>query len=101
MFCDITQTFHSFFVQVAYFTATFPYVMLTILVVRGVTLPGASKGLEFFLKPDFNQLLKPEVRLDVISDRPFPSSPYPHDIWIQDQPPPLPSSSLKYLSFLT
>lgn len=29
---------------------------LIILSIRGITLPGASKGLEFYLKPDFTQL---------------------------------------------
>ena len=48
--------------QVAYFTATFPYVMLTVLVARGVTLPGASKGIIYFISPDFKRLLEPEVR---------------------------------------
>ena len=47
--------------KVAYFTATFPYVMLTVLVIRGVTLPGASKGIIYFIKPDFKKLLSPEV----------------------------------------
>ena len=47
--------------QVAYFTATFPYLMLTVLVIRGVTLPGASKGIIYFISPDFNKLLSAEV----------------------------------------
>jgi len=47
--------------KVAYFTATFPYLMLTILVIRGVTLPGASKGLFYFLTPDWAQLKNPEI----------------------------------------
>ena len=42
--------------QVVYFTAIFPYVMLTILLVRGLTLPGASQGIIFYLKPDFSRL---------------------------------------------
>ena len=48
----------------AYFTATFPYVLLTILLVRGVTLPGAVDGIVFYLKPDFDKLLKPQGWLD-------------------------------------
>ncbi len=50
--------------KVAYFTATFPYVMLTVLVVRGVTLPGASEGIRFFLMPDWKQLANPDVSTD-------------------------------------
>ncbi|XP_018495582.1 sodium- and chloride-dependent glycine transporter 2 [Galendromus occidentalis] len=42
--------------KVVYFTATFPYVVLTILLVKGVTLDGASRGLEYFLVPDFGKL---------------------------------------------
>ena len=47
--------------QVVYFTATFPYIVLTILLIRGVTLDGAEIGLEFYLKPDFSRLLDVEV----------------------------------------
>ena len=45
-----------------YVTSTFPLVMLIVLVVRGVTLPGAEKGIEFYLKPDLNKLSDPKVR---------------------------------------
>lgn len=32
------------------------FIILVVLVVRSVTLPGAMKGLEFYLKPDFSKL---------------------------------------------
>jgi hypothetical protein len=48
------QTFLHF--QVVYFTATFPYIVLTILLVRGLTLPNMAQGIEFYLKPDLSRL---------------------------------------------
>lgn len=50
-------------VQVVYITATFPFVMLTVLLVRGVTLPGAYEGIKFYLYPDLSRLKDPEVQL--------------------------------------
>jgi len=50
--------------KVIYFTATFPYVVITILLIRGVTLPGASDGLIFYLKPDLNKLTEAQVWVD-------------------------------------
>ena len=47
--------------KVVWFTALFPYVILFILIGRGVTLPGAYEGLMFYLKPDFNKLKEPSV----------------------------------------
>lgn len=49
--------------QVIYFTATFPYLVLIILLVRGVTLDGYMKGLEFYLVPKFDKLADPRVRI--------------------------------------
>jgi len=48
-------------VQVAYFTATFPYVMLTVLVVRGATLEGSIDGILYFIVPDWQKLASPDV----------------------------------------
>lgn len=42
--------------KVVYFTATFPYVILIALLVRGVTLEGAVDGLIYLFKPDFSKL---------------------------------------------
>lgn len=47
-----------------YFTAIFPYLMLIVLMFRGVTLPGAADGIVYYLKPDFNKLLEPRVWSD-------------------------------------
>ncbi|XP_036388648.1 sodium- and chloride-dependent GABA transporter 2-like [Megalops cyprinoides] len=50
--------------KVVYFTATFPYVTLLVLLVRGLTLPGAAQGLQFYLYPDPTRLADPQVWMD-------------------------------------
>lgn len=50
--------------KVVWVTATFPYVVLTLLLIRGATLPGAWRGVIFYLKPDWDKLLTTEVWVD-------------------------------------
>ncbi|XP_038063797.1 sodium- and chloride-dependent glycine transporter 1-like [Patiria miniata] len=52
--------------KVVYFTATFPYVVLVILLVRGLTLPGSEKGVYFFITPHWEYIIKPKVWLDAV-----------------------------------
>ncbi|XP_067628133.1 sodium-dependent nutrient amino acid transporter 1 [Eurosta solidaginis] len=47
--------------KASYFLALFPYVVLFILLGRGMSLPGALDGIVYFLKPQWNQLLNPDV----------------------------------------
>lgn len=47
--------------QVVYFSATFPYAMLLILLVRGLSLPGALDGVQFYLMPDIKQIADAQV----------------------------------------
>jgi solute carrier family 6 GABA transporter-like protein 1 len=50
--------------QVIWFTALFPYFVLTILLVRAVTLPGASLGLMRYITPDWSKLADSETWID-------------------------------------
>lgn len=36
--------------------------MLLVLLIRGVTLPGAAEGIKFYLYPDMSRLADPQVR---------------------------------------
>ncbi|XP_029683126.1 sodium- and chloride-dependent neutral and basic amino acid transporter B(0+)-like [Takifugu rubripes] len=49
--------------KAVYFTATFPYVVILILLVRGVTLEGARDGIEFFIgsKSNWTKLAEGKV----------------------------------------
>jgi len=50
--------------KVMYFTATSPYIIMFILMIRGVTLPGAYDGIKFYLNPDWERMKDPQVWVD-------------------------------------
>ncbi|XP_037323577.2 sodium- and chloride-dependent GABA transporter 2-like [Pungitius pungitius] len=50
--------------KASFFTATFPFVMLFVLLIRGVTLPGAIDGIIYYLYPDLSRLSDPQVWMD-------------------------------------
>ncbi|XP_034052136.1 sodium- and chloride-dependent GABA transporter 2-like isoform X1 [Gymnodraco acuticeps] len=50
--------------KVVYVTATFPVVMLIVMLIRGLTLPGAVTGIRYYLYPDLTRLTDPQVWMD-------------------------------------
>ena len=50
--------------KVVYFTALFPYVLLLILLIRGLTLQGAGTGLYYLFYPDWSKLGNAKVWRD-------------------------------------
>lgn len=46
-----------------YVTATSPYVLMIVLLIRGVTLPGAREGVLYYLTPDFSRLADMQVHI--------------------------------------
>ncbi|XP_043793975.1 sodium-dependent dopamine transporter isoform X3 [Apis laboriosa] len=50
--------------KVVWFTALFPYAVLLILLIRGVTLPGSLEGIRYYLNPNFSAISKAEVWVD-------------------------------------
>uniref|UniRef100_A0A3Q3X9S5 Transporter n=1 Tax=Mola mola TaxID=94237 RepID=A0A3Q3X9S5_MOLML len=50
--------------KAVYVTATFPYLVLTIFLIRGLTLTGASDGLLYLFTPKWEKLKNPQVWLD-------------------------------------
>ncbi|KAJ8258269.1 hypothetical protein COCON_G00172810 [Conger conger] len=55
--------------KVVYFTATFPYVVLLILLIRGVTLEGSREGIDYYIGTQSNltKLVEAEVWKDAAS----------------------------------
>uniref|UniRef100_A0A3B4A6C5 Transporter n=1 Tax=Periophthalmus magnuspinnatus TaxID=409849 RepID=A0A3B4A6C5_9GOBI len=50
--------------KATYITATFPFVMLLVLFIRGMTLPGALHGIKYYLYPNPTRLADPQVWMD-------------------------------------
>ncbi|XP_072181873.1 sodium- and chloride-dependent GABA transporter 2-like [Diadema setosum] len=50
--------------KIVWFTALVPYAILFALLIRGLTLPGAQKGIEFYVTPEWELLKTPTVWVD-------------------------------------
>ncbi|XP_041932359.1 sodium-dependent neutral amino acid transporter B(0)AT3-like isoform X1 [Alosa sapidissima] len=50
--------------KAVYVTATFPYLVLTIFLIRALTLPGATDGLLYLFTPKWELLQNPQMWLD-------------------------------------
>ncbi|KAM9781712.1 sodium-dependent proline transporter isoform X1 [Syngnathus typhle] len=53
--------------KVVYVTATFPYLILLVLIIRGATLQGSLQGIAFYLTPDWRRLTSAQVWNDAAS----------------------------------
>lgn len=50
--------------KAVYITSTLPYVVLTIFLIRGLTLKGSVDGIKFLFTPDIKELANPSTWLD-------------------------------------
>ncbi|KAM3828579.1 sodium-dependent noradrenaline transporter [Vipera latastei] len=50
--------------KVVWITATLPYVVLSVLLIHGLTLPGAYEGIKAYLNIDFGRLREAQVWID-------------------------------------
>ncbi|XP_036394742.1 solute carrier family 6 member 19b [Megalops cyprinoides] len=50
--------------KAVYITSTLPYVVLTIFLIRGLTLKGSVNGIKFLFTPDLEELANPSTWLD-------------------------------------
>lgn len=48
-------------------TAIAPYIVLVILLFRGITLPGSAEGIEYYLTPQWDKLKNTKVWIDAAS----------------------------------
>ncbi|XP_013399591.1 sodium- and chloride-dependent glycine transporter 1 [Lingula anatina] len=61
--------------KVAYFTAFFPYVVLLVLLIRGLTLPGSVDGIKYYVTPQWHLLGRAKVWSDAAVQIFFSLSP--------------------------
>lgn len=53
--------------KVRYFTATFPFIIILVLLIKSLTLEGADKGMRYFFKPKFELLADAKVWVNAAS----------------------------------
>lgn len=53
--------------KIVYFTALMPYVMLFIMLIRGLTLEGSGDGLYYLFYPDWSKLGNVKVWRDAVN----------------------------------
>ena len=59
--------FHVYIAQAVWVTAIMPYIVLFILLIRGVTLEGSMDGIKYYLSPQWDKLLEISVRRKSLS----------------------------------
>ncbi|EDW80128.2 uncharacterized protein Dwil_GK23734 [Drosophila willistoni] len=53
--------------KASYVLALFPYVIMFLLLIRALTLPGAIDGVMYFLTPQWNKILEPNVWYNAVT----------------------------------
>lgn len=53
--------------KIVYFTASFPYLLLSILLAKGLSLEGAFDGIKYLFMPKWERLLSSEVWYDAVT----------------------------------
>ena len=53
--------------KIRYFTASFPFVLIVVFLGRALTLEGAEKGLQYFFRPNWNELKNANVWVNACS----------------------------------
>ncbi|XP_067648981.1 sodium- and chloride-dependent GABA transporter 3-like [Haliotis asinina] len=50
--------------KVVYVTVGAPYILITVFLIRGCLLPGSAEGIYFYMYPQFQKLLNPEIWIE-------------------------------------